>query len=249
MIEITPTCESTGLPLPVAINELLPGAHLLFWDYHHHFHPRKDAALRDISGLAVRVSRGQFLPRYLHNRYHATFSGPELPLTDSDKFKTTILACAGVVPRQALQIYNNSQYEVQDLDEEAHAQLVESKTIYIEGVNKNRKFTFISGALSKFFIEFAIAQDIRQAVSERVIGEFIEKNISPERRLELGNFILSEALGITVDNLEPIKRGLDEEGLVAVRGRSLQSTVRKFAKKNHFPAYHKRLMNNLENVA
>lgn len=243
----TPVCEVTGLPLPIAPHEPpKTEARFNFSDYHHHFHPRNDELLQGLSGKAVRYSRGQFLPRVLHNRYHQIFTGPELPDNDTDRYRLSVLACAGVVPKQAIDLSRSGEYEVVNLSEEAYSRLASPDSIYIERARKPAE-KYVRKTIGKFFASYAVRQNVRQAVSEKVIGQFLDERTTPERKKELGNFILREALGMTIDDIAPLDRQIREEGLVyEERARPLLTVVRKFFTIEFFPDYHDSIAESLK---
>jgi len=94
-LETTPRDELTGQPLSVYVRpadfhreglDCTP-------EFHHHLHPGNDVELgcdnagdllpvTDLNrseGLAVRYSKGQTVPNWLHDDYHDLFFGPKLP--------------------------------------------------------------------------------------------------------------------------------------------------------------------------
>ena len=75
----TPLDELTGLPLPIVISEAKHGSSNAKPDFHHHFHPERDLTNADDAMLALRKSRGQNLPRWIHEHHHKYFAGPEFP--------------------------------------------------------------------------------------------------------------------------------------------------------------------------
>lgn len=235
----TPVCEVTGLPLPIAPNEPpKTEARFNFSDYHHHFHPRNDELLQGINGKAVRYSRGQFLPRVLHNRYHQIFNGPELPDNDTDRYRLSVLACAGVVPRQAINLSKPGEYQIVNLSNEEYASLASPDSIYIERARKRSEY-YTRKTIGKFFASYALQQNVRDAVSEKVVGQFLDEKTTPERKKELGNFILREALGMTIDDIAPLDQQIRTERLVfGERAKPLLTVVRKFFTIEFFPDYH-----------
>lgn len=211
-----------------------------FEDYHHHFHPRNDERLRG-AGIALRYSRGQIIHRTLHNRYHALFLGPPIPEEDSAVYRLSVLACAGVVPRQAIDLSQKGQFETVDIPRDIYVQLTSHKSIGIEKAHKYDGNMHVRKTLGRFFAMYAVRQHICSSpkVSQKVIEEFIDEATSPERKKELGNFILKEALGYTVDELAPLEQKIDDEGFRARETRRpLISVVRRFTTKEIFPEYH-----------
>lgn len=238
----TPVCEATGLPLPIRLTEPPQGAQFHFEDYHHHFHPRMDPGLQHIDGKAVRFSRGQLVPRYLHDSYHKIFIGPELPVSREDKFRATVLACAGIVPRQAIDLSEPGSYTVVNLEDEEYERLASPRSIYIERAFKRDAGMYRRRSIGKFFAAFALEQDLRLVISDNVIGQFLDKKTSPEQKKTLGNFMLKEALELSIVDLSREHRILADDGLVLpVRRRNPLEVVRKYFTKDRYPDYHNEL--------
>lgn len=117
-----PTDPMTDLPYPL----LLPddnGRHAARVDYHHLFHPRarcwnqvqRDRPTEHFEFVLAKMCRDG------STKYHQKYDGPGLPVTVQDKFAVVVLACAGVVPRKAMQLVGDDftlatptadQYEV-----------------------------------------------------------------------------------------------------------------------------------------
>ena len=134
VLESTPIdTELTNLPLPV----LMTGTDFSLNgdNFHHHFHPSRSSELgydpttgrlyprddlRRMAGMAVRTSRVQDIPIWLHSRYNNIFSGPPLPETLEEQFTTVVLVCAGIVPRQAIDLYTPGEFSVVDLAPKQH---------------------------------------------------------------------------------------------------------------------------------
>lgn len=240
----TPVCEATGLPLPILPTEPDSRARLLFEDYHHHFHPRRDPSLSHIDGHAVRYSRGQIIPRYLHDRYHQIFTGPPLPQTQDEKFRVAVLACAGVVPRVALDLSVPGQYREVSLDDDVYERLAAPRSIYVEKAyyKKDHEYDLKRRTIGKFFASYAMQQNVREILSESVIGQFLDDATTPERKKELGNFILKEALLLSIVPIAGIHQELAQNGFVLpARRREPMSVIRKFFTKNKYTDYHDEL--------
>jgi hypothetical protein len=208
---ITPSCELTGLPLPIKPLEpresgvlSIPGAP----DEHHHFHPEKSPTLLTAGGLAVRNSRVQKVGYALHHYgYHNTFVGPELPSNEDEQFKISVLAAAGVVPRRAIKIYEENEWEIVNLDNREHQQI--SKRISVDW----RK------PLSKFYAEYISDQQLEDQIDKKIIDKFLNYHSSPELKRRLASDILSEVLGNKILSLDLAEshRELKNEGLIATK--------------------------------
>lgn len=243
----TPTCEVTQLPLPIL--PTLTGNE----DFHHHFHPAKSpelGALTSLSGRALRYSRGQDVNRTLHNRYHNIFTGPDIPQTDDERLRLCLLACAGVVPRQALDLSTKGQFEIVDVDDETYRELTRPQSIHVE-----KQFHQFMGArkrqaIGEYFAAQALQLQIDDIVSRKVIKEFLGSKTKPERRMELGNFILKEASIELVRPLAPLYEDLKTEGYVGNRKvTSISKAVLTFFTKDFYPQFYKQAEDRLAQVA
>ncbi len=236
----TPTCEITGLPLPIRMTEHPQGAQFSFSDYHHHFHPDRSPLLSGVSGRALRYSRGQDIPRMFHNRYHRIFDGPKLPKTNTERFRLSVLACAGVVPRQALDLSEPRDFKIVNLKDEEHDALSGNGVIHIESATRYDNRLKIRNTIGRFFAQYALSQNVKEALSDSVIEQFLDPMISPERQKELGNFILHEALGSALSDVIPLHQQAKQEGLIGdnVKHKKAQSVVREFFIKPRFADYH-----------
>jgi hypothetical protein len=244
----TPVCEATGLPLPVRQTltiEPINWALFNFKDYHHHFHPERSPELVTEEGRALRVSRGQWLPKELHNRYHKLFDGPPLPVDIDEVFRLTVLSCAGVVPREALDLSKRRSYKKVGLRDEEFELLAAPNSIFIEkahskGASPKRRI------IGQFLVSYALKQDLYEVISDRVIEQFLYRSTSAERRKELGNYILREALDMSVDGLAAEHRELRREGYsLPGRPATLFDAQRKLLPKNDLPSYYRQVASNL----
>lgn len=238
----TPTCEVTKLPLPVFHAEPPQGALFVPTNFHHHFHPHYSPELENISGRAVRYSRGQTLPIWLHQNYHDIFTGPELPKKLEDKFRLTVLSCAGVVPRQAIDVSSDSGYDVIDLNNVQYELLASRSSIHIEEPTSQWRQLYVRKTIGKFFAAYAMKQDVEDIVSRRVIKEFLSPRTSEARKRELGSYIIRGTLEESVRPLVPFHHELQDEGYVqGSKTGKLKSVLRKFFTKNYFPDYHEEI--------
>ncbi len=247
----TPSCEVTGLPLPIYPSEPPKGARFGFHDFNHHFHPGKELEKSGLSGKALRHSRGQDVPRALHDRYHDIFYGPAVPETESERFRLTILACAGVLPRKAIDLSRPREFEVIDLTETEHHEFAQQELVHIERPNREDNRVKIRNTIGKFIACYALKQDISGAISERVVDEFIHRIDSPERKKELGNFILRQAVGVA---LEPVIEAHDmakQAGLAPAAAASKKSIniTRYFFMSNRLSDYHGEIAERLRATA
>lgn len=247
----TPTCEVTGLPLPIRPSEPPKGARFGFHDYHHHFHPEKKLTNDNLSSLALRYSRGQDVPRSLHDRYHDIFDGPPIPKSESDRFTLTILACAGVIPRVAIDLSEPRTHQVLELSDKEHQILADNQVTHIETATRPDNRQKIRNTIGRFIACYALDQDISSIISDRVVDEFVHHSTDILRKKELGNFILREAVGHALDPVVSVHNIAKQEGLTPShthrqKSKTIAST---FFTRNRLPDYHAELTNRLVKTA
>lgn len=234
----TPKDELTGLPLPIIITDPFHGnSNSTFVDYHHSFHPARDLIHGDDAQVALRRSRGQNLPRWLHEHYHKYFAGPEFPESREEIFGTVVLACAGVVPRQAIFFGGNEGApKIVNLRESVTRQIV-VKSVRHEAEKREQPLDYYRAQIGMFFANYAIEQSIEEVVSSRVIDEFLYTN-QRNRRQELGNLLLREGIKMSVEPLVPVHNELKKEGLIARRQSDLTARVQDFFVRSRRKDYH-----------
>ena len=176
---------------------------------------------------ALRRSRGQNLPRWIHEHQHKYFAGPEFPEFRKDTFASVVLACAGVVPRKAIDY--SGKYEVPriiEADNDQYQRIV--GTIRYEAEDKGRKSRRESRArIGRFFANYAVEQSFEEVVSDKVIDQFLHTR-DPLRRKELGNLMLGAAISISVEPVIPIHRALKTENIARKRKTDLHALVKDY---------------------
>ena len=256
-IEVTPKDELTGLPLPV----LSKRSDLYFQkngeairrdsNFHHHFHPINAPELGydefgnklefgepgRMDGLALRYSRGQELPVWLHDRYHNIFNGPQMPVDEKSKFTLVVLACAGVVPREAINLYTPGEWQQVTLDDRQHDFI--RRKVHYEGAghkaNRSRR-----GPIGSFLANYALKTPLAEIVEEKNIRKKIDEFLNPSskrQRHESGAFILKHAIGASVADLIPLHQEAQREGMVKSKTRELGRVVLKYFTEERFPDY------------
>ncbi len=233
----TPLDEFTGLPLPVVISEPKNKSSNAKIDFHHHFHPERDLIHADDAMLALRRSRGQNLPRWIHEHHHKYFAGPEFPESRKDTFASVVLACAGVVPRKAIDY--SGKYEtpriVEVWDNSQYQKIVSS--IKHEAQDKNKISRRIARAeIGKFFANYAIEQSFEDVISSTEIDEFLNTT-NPIKRKELGNRMLGAAIRMSVEPVIPIHRALKKESIARKRKVELPAIVKDYFIPSKRPDY------------
>lgn len=235
----TPNCEITGLPLLIYPSRSGNDNAFLPTNFHHPQHPNRDPELQGLEGRALRYSAGQDVSKTLHDNYHRLFLGPELPSTTDRKFRSAVLHCAGVVPRQALDVSRRDTFKIVDLTDNELMWLSDPFRHHTESANHEKRSRRINREIGKFFADYALKQDIQQVISESVISEFIDVKTRLSRKKELGNFIMTHALNLSIEPIRPVIKTLKEEGnLPQVRLKSLTGVLRRFVKKQYLADYH-----------
>lgn len=241
----TPADELSGLPLPIFVTPENYEGHQT--NFHHLWHPRLSVELLDIGGLAVRTSYGADLPIYMHQRSHDTFTGPPLPQSDEDKFRLACLACAGVVPRKAIELFDAGGYEIIELDNDEH--LFISNKIHIERAQKP-KYEYINrNKIGKFFAQYALRHGLEAEIPKSLIRKFLKAE-DRGRREELGSFILAKAINVAASALTAAHIEARREGLVQEsRDGTPTQVVRAFFVGERFKDYLDPLEENLTPLA
>ena len=225
-LERTPMCEATGLPLPIVGGDIrLNSFKNIDSNWHHSFHKQRRPELLTMAGLALRNSRIQLVNRGLHIVYHQIFEdGPDLSDLDDDKaFRLSVLAAAGVVPRQAVELNSDGTYKIINLDDRQHASLSDPRTMRVDDPAR----------LATFFAYYTARQEVPELLEEGYISEFLRppavllpgefdgktpKHVKGEairrRRVEearwkkeLGGYILEKTL---THSVEPLIGAFDE---------------------------------------
>jgi hypothetical protein len=206
--ELAPVDELTQMPLPI-----LPPTGLKHLkgmlkegdaNWHHQYHPSNSKRLTSAAGLAVRHVRLQLLPAMEHHKtYHQIFEGPEfLPRTSEERFGHIVLACAGYIPPNAIDVYKDDPTEPVNLSKRMRHRLQNSGEIQVRGQTN----------IARFMKDYLIDQDL-SVVDDSIIQEFVTTG-SIERKKYLGHWLLAIASEIAVEPVKPVYRQALEEGLI-----------------------------------
>jgi hypothetical protein len=189
---VTPTDEYTGLPLAIA-----PKCEPLLFnpaddaDYHHGWHPSNAPLFKTVAGLALRNSWMQYIEKDLHNegpfRYHRFFAGPELPTKESDIYGRIVLACAGYVPDQVIDLSTEDPFA-------RRATATEVKFLRMRNDIDPFGYRYLRygyDPIRVFFQDYALQQDLTH-IRSSTIDEFLcTRDI--EKKLKIGKFLLWNA--------------------------------------------------------
>ncbi|MDL2341512.1 MAG: hypothetical protein QFB87_00330 [Patescibacteria group bacterium] len=244
---MTPTCEVTGLPHPILIYNHPDNRASGLANYDHSFFDRNDPALRDDAGLAVRMSRGQVLPMWLHRKKHERLSGPLLPQTRDEKFAVAVKACAGVVSRWAIDLRRPDDDLLTYMDDTTFAYVTDYKRLHYEQALKPRGAIHREKIIGMFFLKYALEQDLGH-ISPALVDEFLGTT-SGNRKKEIGNFILNEALDVSLAPVLSMHRTLLDEGMVQPGRTKLRPAVSRMIKRGKLIDYYEPLEQKLRLVS
>lgn len=189
---ITPMDELSGLPLPIAPGEeYLPADDPSVADWHHEYHPASHPDLKTVGGMALRNSRLQLVDLNYHNHspksYHRFYEGPEIPTDPHEQFRLCVLACAGYVPEQGIDL-SSGEPQIVDLTPRQKAQLGQMDPD--DGLTL-REIKYRYDPIRDFFTEYALEQDISH-MREDIIDEFVYTG-QVDREKFLGHLLIAKA--------------------------------------------------------
>ncbi len=227
---LTPTCEVTGLPLPILPTE---PRHLrgffLRDDYkfnnHHLYHPESDPLLADTRGKALHGSRLMRTRMSTHKFYHQTFTGPDLPSTDEDVFRAIVFNVAGVIPKEGIEIFGANDWIQRPIETNEYAIMAQPQTVKIEKA-KN---------IARFISEHTLNVSESELVSTLEVEEFVDSKTPQSRKKELASSILGESLDLILTDLNPTHKQFKKEGLVFnKRSKTLRHAAKTLVRKHAF---------------
>jgi hypothetical protein len=222
-------------------------------NYHHHFHPEVSEELGwneetrkklpadtmpRIQGLAVRYSRGQLVPSWLHVRYHKIFEGPELPQTQQEKFTTVVLACAGVVPREAIDLHDPKNANKRQLSDKEHDWI--RRRLYYEGAAERPKYPDRKGEIGRFIATYAIEHSLDEILTEEEVKRKVDEFLIPKSdssRQEAGRFLLAQVVDASVAELIPLHERAKKKQMTKRTTKKLGDIMLKYFTASRFPDY------------
>lgn len=222
-----------------------PNGYKTNWDDDHSFFFSSLPELNDQAGAALRYSRVQRVPRWLHERKHDVHypGGVEhLPSNDQDKFGLTVLACAGYTSPFALDVRGSSPKLVR-MSQDTYEFVKGRRQLHVETrrdeVLHYRTQRYAKRKIGLFFAEYVKQQDI-SSLDESTIDEFLHAR-NQEVRRRLGNVILGHAMEVAVSPIKPTYREAMNAGLVRPSVRHPMKVIVDLFPKDKWPDYHKSL--------
>ncbi len=216
--EFAPSCEVTGLPLPI----LPPGPRengAFLYPYllsdipannHHAWFEARKVRGMGIAGEALQNSRIQKIDWYYHKNFHDIFDrGPELPNGKDKKdklFALGVKAVAGVIPLQAVDVSKEKgTYKIVDLAPDQQLQIAQNTTI------DQRK------PIARFLADYVAKQKITDVVDKLMIEQFLDRRTEHTTKKEIARLMLGGAVDLSLDNagLYDEEVELKEQGLIA----------------------------------
>ncbi len=243
--EIAPTCEVTGLPLPILPPGPRENGAFLFPhlpdnfapNNHHPWYDEKELKRLGIKGEALQNSRIQNLDWYYHRNAHDIFKkGPILPKKEEDFFCLGVLGVSGVIPRQAIDVSERGEYSIVELTDEQHLQIAQKTTI------DQKK------PIARFLVEYATKQKITDVIDETIVEEFLDSRTDNDKKREIARLMLRGAIDMSLEGAGLYKREKDlkEQGLMAKRKpKTFYSTAKQLVRVSHLEYFASRLEDQL----
>ncbi len=210
----TPTDVLSGLPLPIVPDEnvRLPIDNPFVADLHHGFHPASHPDLQSLGGKALRHSRLQLVDKNYHNHtersYHRFFEGPPIPVNPDEQFKICVLAAAGFVPDQGIDL-SSGDPEIVELTPSQKIQLVE---VDPDDQYGRRELKYRYTPIHDFFVDYALGRDITH-VKEKIIDEFVHTE-HEDRAKYLGHFLIAQTAVVASDTVAEQYREVYDAGML-----------------------------------
>jgi hypothetical protein len=248
-----------GLTFPIDPETGLPHLVRVFYDtgdeglitdvehnYDHSWFHKRASQLTDLGGKAVRLSMGQILPVSIHNEKNRRFCRIAwLPQNNDEKFEAVVKGVSGVVSRWAVDVRRPASNLLVRLDDVEFAYLTDPKRLHRDKALKDKAANDRRDDIASFLVQHAIERNLREVITDKVINQFLNTE-DEKHRIELGNFILKEALTARVEPFISSYSELKKKGFVRPGAPPPITAVRKFITKSqlpdHYPLLTKRLL-------
>lgn len=209
--KVTPIDGYSGLPLAIAPYDLEASRpDFEVTDDHHGWHPWTAPLLRTIAGQALRNSWIQRVNVLVHNQgpyaYHRHYKGPELPGDEADIYGRVVLACAGYVPDEVIDMHSRDEPYVRPAHEAERAYLRQGR---LGDAFSYRHIRYGYDPIRAFMAEYALKQDLSH-IHDATIDEFLSTK-DGERKRKIGDFLLWAASEVATDGIRDKYRILASE--------------------------------------
>jgi hypothetical protein len=220
------------------------------WDDDHSFFFSDLPELNDQAGRALRYSRVQHTPRWLHDRKHNEFFPNGLawlPNEEGDKFALTVLACGGYASRLALDLRGNEPRLIR-MSGSVYDFVRGKKQLHFETRRKShephRTPGYAQRKIGSFFADYIRRQQIDDIIDERTIDQFLHTP-NNEVRARLGNLIIEQAITAAAEPIEPTYREAAQKGLVRPRVQRAAEAISLVFPRDRWVDYHDALEHGL----
>jgi hypothetical protein len=186
-------------------------------------HNMNGLSLGKLGGFAVRVSRTHRLVPAYHKILHDRFPlGPELAHTVHEKYKATVKNCAGVMPREALDLTRPEGEELVYMDDETFAAVTDPWWVHVENYYYDRPGGYQRKVLGNFFLRYATLQDMSHIPD--VVDEFLHTT-DTARKFQLGRIMLEDGTDMSIAPIVPMHTELRDLGMVREDSPGLRQAV------------------------
>lgn len=195
--ERTTPVDEFGIPLRIAPRyDTIKLGEPRTSDWHHPWHPSVDPILVHTAGGQALRAALYSAPRVFHNHgkrsYHRFYRGPHVPTEPNRQFRIVVLTSAGLVTKKLLDMSSGEPEEV-DASEEQWAMLRAAKGHGYRYKRAKQK----AEPVRSFLIDVVLGQSLEHE-PERV-WEFLDRRTIPDRRRELGAYLLGEQIQLAAD--------------------------------------------------
>jgi hypothetical protein len=220
----TPLDKRTGTPLLVVPSGSVPqvmrghkvSAEAMkarrFSDRNHVYHPEYHPLLHaDLGGLAVQGSRVQWMLRTKHDMYHAKYSGPPLPITPSQKFRTVTFHQAMHIPERAIDLPTFGEPRIVKQNDRQLQRLRRSGEVRPDTPARSKAY------MQAYVLEYATDLPLKQVDDFLFAGQFKPRSHAEyKEQAELAYPLLEHAIGAATTSLARVYRAEYHEGRMGI---------------------------------
>ena len=145
-----------------------------------------------------------------------------------------LLACAGVVPGEALLFTPGGPQRV-PVGETDRVHI--AQTIRHQGEGRGPAGRFYRNRIGMFFANYAIEQSLEDVFKSNVIDQFLN-TLDEDVRRSLGNEMIKAAIRLSVEPVQPVYEGYRRQGLVPKGTSDLAYRLKNFFTRERYEDYH-----------